>query len=242
MWAGVFGDIGTRVITDSADVGTVRLELGVAGRIWGVETFTRWHDWAAAEPEVREVLPATTAEAVARAVRFATTWHGEQRRPTGAPYLEHLLEALEILVRGAGEQDAEVLCAVVLHDVLEDTACTAAELVEQFGTRVAHLVGWVTKPEADPGEDKTEVKEEYLRELRRAPRDAVLVKLADRASNVQTLRNLAPDKQRSYYAQTVSYIVPLAAVHPWFDRWYAQWQAEFGDLAPGGAIPPDPPG
>jgi guanosine-3',5'-bis(diphosphate) 3'-pyrophosphohydrolase len=205
-----------------------------AGRISDVETFIRWHDWAAAEPEVREMLRPATAEAVARAVRFATTWHGDQRRPTGVPYLEHLLEALEILVRGAEERDADVLCAAVLHDVLEDTRCTAADLVDQFGSRVAHLVGWVTKPEAQPGEDKDTVKEAYLRELRRAPRDAVLVKLADRASNVQTLRNLAPEKQRSYYAQTVTYIVPLAAAHPWFDRWYAQWQAEFADLSPRG--------
>jgi (p)ppGpp synthase/HD superfamily hydrolase len=197
----------------------------------GVETFTRWHDWATAEPEVREMLPATTAEAVARAVRFATAWHGDQRRPTGVPYLEHLLEALEILMRGAQERDEDVLCAAVLHDVLEDTRCTTEDLVDQFGTRVAHLVGWVTKPEARPDEDKDAVKEDYLRELRRAPRDAVLVKLADRASNVQTLRNLPLDKQLSYYAQTVTYIVPLAAAHPWFDRWYARWQAEFADLA-----------
>lgn len=176
------------------------------------------------------MLPATTAEAVARAVRFAQTWHGDQRRPTGAPYLEHLLEALEILVRGADERDRDVLCAAVLHDVLEDTPCSPAAVVERFGGSVAHLVGWVTIPEAQPGEDKNAVKEDYLRELHRAPRDAVLVKLADRASNVQTLRNLPPDKQRSYYAQTVTYIVPLAAAHPWFDRWYAQWQAEFSDL------------
>ncbi len=212
-------------------MGTVRSTVLGAGRIWGVETFTRWHDWESAEPEVRELLPATTADAVARAVRLATTWHGDQRRPTGVPYLEHLLEALEILVRGAGERDEDVLCAVVLHDVLEDTPCSAADLVEEFGTRVAHLVGWVTKPEAQPGEDKDAVKEEYLRELRRAPRDAVLVKLADRASNVQTLRNLPLARQRSYYAQTVTYIVPLAATHPWFDRWYARWQAEFADLS-----------
>jgi hypothetical protein len=50
-------------------------------------------------------------------------------------------------------------------------------------------------------------------------------------SNVQTLRNLPPDRQRAYYAQTVTYIIPLAAGEPWFAAWYADWQAEFADLA-----------
>ncbi len=58
-----------------------------------------------------------------------------------------------------------------------------------------------------------------------------LVKLADRASNVQTLRNLAPERQRYYFAQTVTYIVPLAEMDPWFAQWYAAWQQDFADLA-----------
>jgi GTP pyrophosphokinase len=214
----------------AAEAGGERRRLG-AGRIGGVELFTGWHDWADVEPELRRVLAAETAAAVAEAVEFAIRWHGDQRRPTGAPYLDHLLEALEILVRGAGVRDADVLRAAVLHDVVEDTPCTLAEIGERFGPRVAELVGWVTIPEAGPGEDKTAVKEAYLRGLGAAPRDAVLVKLADRASNVQTLRNLSPDRQRSYYAQTVTHIVPLASTEPWFARWYAEWQADFADLA-----------
>jgi GTP pyrophosphokinase len=102
---------------------------------------------------------------------------------------------------------------------------------------VAGLVGWVTIPPPTAGQDRAAVKEAYLRGLRRAPRDAILVKLADRASNVQTLRNLAPARQRAYYAQTIEYIVPLAGTEPWFRYWYASWRAEFADLAtpgPGG--------
>jgi guanosine-3',5'-bis(diphosphate) 3'-pyrophosphohydrolase len=100
-----------------------------------------------------------------------------------------------------------------------------------FGARVAELVGWVTIPEAGPGEDKAAVKEAYLRRLQNAPVDAKTVKLADRVSNVQTLRNLGPEKQRQYYAQTVTYIMPLAEqASPWFSRWFAVWQAEFADL------------
>ena len=65
-----------------------------------------------------------------------------------------------------------------------------------FGDRVADLVGWVTIPEAADGADKKAVKEAYLTRLADAPDDAILVKLADRASNVQTLRNLSLPKQR----------------------------------------------
>jgi GTP pyrophosphokinase len=162
---------------------------------------------------------------------FAAAAHRGQRRPTGVPYLEHLLEALEVLVRGAEATDPDLLCAAVLHDVVEDTRVTAEELEKQFGPRVAELVGWVTIPAPGPGEDKAQVKLQALRRLSSAPRDAVLVKLADRLSNVQTLRNLNPERQRMYYDQTVRLIVPLAAADPWFERWYADWQTEHADLA-----------
>lgn len=189
-----------------------------------------WHDWSRAEVELGLLVPAETAAAVTEAVRFARAWHGDQRRPTGVPYLEHLLEALEVLVRGAGIKDRDVLCAAVLHDVVEDTPCRLEEVREAFGSEVAELVGWVTIPEVEPGQEKAQVKEAYLRRLRDAPERARLVKLADRVSNVQTLRNLRPAKQRSYYAQTVTYIMPLAELDSWFAQWYAAWQQDFADL------------
>jgi guanosine-3',5'-bis(diphosphate) 3'-pyrophosphohydrolase len=198
----------------------------------GVEVFTNWHTWARAEPELRRLLPPATGDAVAKATEFALRFHGDQRRPTGAPYAEHLLEALEVLVRGAGVTDPGVLCAAVLHDVVEDTSCTIGDVRSAFGDRVADMVGWVTKPEPEDGVDKQAAKEAYLSRLAGAPEDAILVKLADRASNVQTLRNLPSlSKQREYYAQTVRYIMPLAAVRRWWDVWYASWQEVHRDLA-----------
>jgi (p)ppGpp synthase/HD superfamily hydrolase len=198
-----------------------------------VELFLGWHDWSRAETELRRAVPGDTAEAVVAAVAFARDRHGGQRRPTGAPYLEHLLEALEVQVRGAGITDRDVLCAAVLHDVVEDTPCTVEEIEAAFGPKVAEFVRWVTIPRPAPGQAKAEVKEAYLRRLRHAPAQARLVKLADRASNVQTLRNLAPERQRYYFAQTVTYIVPLAEMDPWFAQWYAAWQRDFADLAGG---------
>jgi GTP pyrophosphokinase len=196
-----------------------------------VELFTDWHTWQQTEPELRRLLPAATCDAVGDAVTFALRFHGDQKRPTGAPYGEHLLEALEVLVRGAGVSDQDVLCAAVLHDVVEDTPCTIGGVRAAFGDRVADMVGWVTKPDTEEGADKKAVKEAYLKRLAGAPDDAILVKLADRVSNVQTLRNLRPSKQREYYAQTVAYIVPLAASRGWWALWYASWEESHRDLA-----------
>ena len=196
-----------------------------------MELFTNWHTWPQAEPELRDLLPAPDADAVAKAVEFAVRYHGDQTRPTGAPYAEHLLEALEVLVRGAGVTDPGILQAAVLHDVVEDTPCTVEDVRQAFGDRVAAMVGWVTKPEPTEGADRKAAKEAYLSRLRDAPDDAVLVKLADRVSNVQTLRNLRLPKQRQYYAETVRYIMPLAVQRQWWAQWYASWQQAHRDLA-----------
>src|ERR1700759_3506873 len=112
-----------------------------------MELFVSWHTWEQTGPALQALLPAETYEAVARAVEFALRHHGDQRRPTGVHYAEHLLEALEFLVLGAGVRDPDVLCAAVLHDVVEDTPCTVAGVRDAFGPRVAELVAWVTKPD-----------------------------------------------------------------------------------------------
>ncbi|MEV5830775.1 HD domain-containing protein [Spirillospora sp. NPDC052242] len=195
-----------------------------------MEVFDRWRTW----DDARADLAGTglDADRVGRAAAAAVRWHGDQRRPTGAPYLEHLLEALEVLVRGAGETDPDVLAAVLLHDVVEDTPATVADVEAEFGPRVAELVDWVTKPPAAGAgrQAKRAAKSAYLRRLRDAPRDAVRVKLADRVSNVQTLDRMPPDFQRRYYAETVTYIVPLARDEPWFASWYAAWRERYAHL------------
>ncbi|TMR95939.1 HD domain-containing protein [Nonomuraea basaltis] len=182
-----------------------------------METFTSWTSWKHAEGPLGEALPAPTVEALREAVAFAGRWHGAQQRPTGRPYLEHLLEALEVAVAGARVSDRDVLVAIVLHDVLEDTPCTEREIMRRFGGRVAELVRWVTKPRGG-------VKADYLGSLVKAPPEAVLVKLADRASNVQELQRMSWRFQRRYYLETVAYIMPLAGAHPWFAQWYGEWR------------------
>jgi GTP pyrophosphokinase len=207
--------------------------LRVIGDPYHVDTFTRWQTWDAARPELAGLLPAETVQAVERAAVAAIGWHGPQQRPTGTPYLEHLLEALEVLVRGAAATDPEVLAAVLLHDVVEDTDATHHDIESEFGPVVAELVDWVTKPPTDGlgRTAKRAAKTSYLRRLREAPRPAIQVKLADRASNVQRLFQMPPDFQRRYYAETVTYLLPLAAADPFFGPWYDSWRREFAYLA-----------
>ncbi|GAA3945686.1 hypothetical protein GCM10023085_29750 [Actinomadura viridis] len=195
------------------------------------DIFTAWRTWdeARADLEGREALDLPALE---RAVAAAREWHGEQRRPTGVPYVEHLLEALEVLVRGAGETGTEVLSAALLHDVVEDTGATVGDVEARFGPRVAELVDWVSKPPVAAGgrQAKRAAKAAYLRRLRDAPREAIVVKLADRVSNVQRLEQMPPDFQRRYYAETVTYILPLAEGHPWFAAWYEDWRRRYAHL------------
>ncbi|WP_433227676.1 HD domain-containing protein [Actinomadura formosensis] len=197
-----------------------------------MELFTRWHTWDTARADITASAAPLDADALDRAVAAARRWHGDQQRPTGAPYLEHLLEALEVLVRGAGVTAPAVLTAAILHDVVEDTPATLPDVEAEFGPEVTELVDWVTKPPA-PGagrQAKRAAKAAYLRRLGDAPPEAILVKLADRVSNVQTLDRMPLDFQRRYYAETLTYIIPLADPHPWFSTWYASWRTRFAHL------------
>ncbi|MFI5906776.1 HD domain-containing protein [Dactylosporangium sp. NPDC051541] len=187
-----------------------------------LRTFDGSVGWPALRTRYAGELPAATLAALDEAVEFAAERHGDQRRPAGEPYLEHLLEALDVLVTAVGARDPDVLRAAVLHDVVEDTPTTLDEVRERFGPRVAELVGWVTK-EGD--------RAAYLERLRDAPDAALAVKLADRLSNVQRLRtHPRPAKRASYYRETVATIVPLAAGRGWFEEWYRDWQTAHADL------------
>ncbi|SEG95870.1 GTP pyrophosphokinase/guanosine-3',5'-bis(diphosphate) 3'-pyrophosphohydrolase [Nonomuraea solani] len=193
-----------------------------------IRTFTAKDGWPALRAQWTDRLPDADLAGLDEATAFATRWHGDQTRPAGEPYLEHLLEATRVLVEAVEVTDVDVLRAAVLHDVVEDTACTLDEIRERFGDRVATLVDWVTKPPRPVGWSREEARTAYLDRLRGAPYDAILVKLADRLSNVQRLdTHPRPEKRRGYYDETVRSILPFAERHPWFHDWYDAWRTEF---------------
>lgn len=196
-----------------------------------MRTFTAKEGWTALRAAWAGRLPEADLAELDQAVTFAAHWHGGQARPGGEPYVEHLLEAARVLVEAVEVTDVSVLSAAVLHDVVEDTACTLDEVRGRFGDRVATLVDWVTKPPRAEGESREASRAAYLDRLRRAPGDAILVKLADRLSNVQRLNtHPRPEKARAYYDETVRSILPLAERHPWFRDWFGAWRTEFRAL------------
>jgi (p)ppGpp synthase/HD superfamily hydrolase len=196
-----------------------------------VRVFDDWTTWPEAEAGLRSLVPAEDLAVLREAYDFANACHGDQLRPTGDPYDRHLLEAVEVLAEGAGVLDRDLLVAALLHDVVEDTVCTLERVRDRFGPGVAELVDWVTKTDPPDGGDKEAARLDYLRRLAAAPREAVLVKLADRLSNVQRLdRHPRPEKRRSYYRETVEWILPLAAGVPFFHEQYARWASRYAEL------------
>lgn len=160
-------------------------------------------------------------ELIARA--FLTSYHSHYGvvRKSGDPYIVHPLEVATILANM--HLDADTLAAGLMHDVVEDTPVTSAEIDEQYGDRVSKLVEGVTKlgmipwaPEAG-GTDKP-VKEkdqqaESLRKMFLAMVDdigVVLIKLADRLHNMRTLGSMPRHKQIRTSQQTMEIYAPLA--------------------------------
>ena len=109
--------------------------------------------------------------------------------------------------------DAATLCAALLHDVIEDTAATRAELAEQFGDEVAGLVDAVTKLTQIRFETREQAQAAYFRKMMLAVAGdlrVILIKLADRLHNMRTLSHLAPDKRRRIARETLEIYAPIA--------------------------------
>lgn len=194
-----------------------------------------WPTWTAAEPALTRRLPPAVVARLGEAYRFADRWHGHQRRPAGEPYVEHLLETLEILLDSNvvdAEADSVPLVAALLHDVVEDTPCSLADVQARFGPNVAAHVGWLTGPVAGAEGDSAGAREEYLRRFAAAPTPVLAVKLSDRYSNVQRLHtHPRPDRQRRYYRETVDCFLLLAGAIPFYDVLFSEWAEEYRYLS-----------
>ncbi len=146
-----------------------------------------------------------------KAYVFAARAHKGQVRRSGEPYLSHPLEVANTLADMG--LDRTTLVAALLHDVLEDTEVTAAEVREAFGKEVADLVEGVTKigrVQDTPPEDR---RAEAIRKVILAMTDdirVIFIKLADRIHNLKTLEFLDEDKQRQVARETLDVYAPIA--------------------------------
>ncbi|NJM49703.1 MAG: bifunctional (p)ppGpp synthetase/guanosine-3',5'-bis(diphosphate) 3'-pyrophosphohydrolase [Sphingomonadales bacterium] len=133
----------------------------------------------------------STAGLLTRAASFAAIKHCAQRRKDvdATPYINHTLAVAAILSEEGGVDDAEILAAAILHDTVEDTEATLDELTKLFGKRVASIVGEVTDDMTLP---KAERKAKQISSAAGKRREAKLVKLADKISNLRDIARTPP--------------------------------------------------
>ncbi|MCA1453421.1 bifunctional (p)ppGpp synthetase/guanosine-3',5'-bis(diphosphate) 3'-pyrophosphohydrolase [Bradyrhizobium sp. BRP22] len=160
---------------------------------------------------VRSYNPDTNEDLLNRAYVYAMKAHGTQTRASGDPYFSHPLEVAAILT-GLKLDDATIVAAL-LHDTIEDTEATRAEIDQVFGHEIGALVEGLTKLKRLELVSREAKQAENLRKLLLAIADDVrvlLIKLADRLHNMRTLEFVPPASRRRIAEETLDIYAPLA--------------------------------
>ena len=176
--------------------------------------------------QIQAYNPDAEVELLERCYRFAQEAHEGQQRKSGEPYFTHCAKTAEILAEL--HLDTHTICAGLMHDVLEDTGITREELQIRFGANIANLVEGVTKigqyrpsvgsPTTSTPitvEDRVHRKrqaETYRKLLLATAEDmrVILIKLADRLHNMETLKFLTSEKCQRIAKETLEIYAPIA--------------------------------
>jgi (p)ppGpp synthase/HD superfamily hydrolase len=144
---------------------------------------------------------------VERAAKFAATAHKNHfRKYTDEPYVVHLM-GVAFMVHAVGGTD-EMVAAALLHDVVEDTPTTHADVLAEFGYVVAGYVEWLTDV-SKPSDGNRATRKMIDREhMRNAPPEAQTIKLADMIDNSDTILKYDPDFSRVYIKEK-ALLLPL---------------------------------
>jgi len=161
------------------------------------------------------------------ALAFAAEAHRQQRRKDEdlTPYINHPIALVRILAVEAGIDDADVLCAAALHDVLEDCCGEGREysldagralLNERFGLQVLELVEHLTDDKSLPKDERKRLQVEHAAH---APHGAKLVKLADKIANLRDIASSPPadwpaERRQEYVAWAKAVVDNLRGTHP----------------------------
>ena len=163
--------------------------------------------------------------AVLRAADMAARWHVDQRRKgiTQEPYINHLLEVASLVTEATGGTDPSVVIAALLHDAIEDQGVTAETLAAEFGQRVADIVMDVTDDKALP---KQERKRLQVAHAPHKSREAKLIKLADKISNLRTIAtspaaDWSVQRRLEYVEWAKAVVAGLRGTSPWLEGQFA---------------------
>jgi GTP pyrophosphokinase len=161
--------------------------------------------------QVHANRPSEDVSLIRKAWEFCVQHHQGQMRASGEPYIIHPLEVAEVLAEM--KMDATAIAAGLLHDAVEDTPATSAEIDAEFGDQVAHIVEGVTKIDKIQFANREDRQAENVRKMLLAMVSdvrVVLIKLADRLHNMRTLEHLKPDRQEAIARETQEIYAPLA--------------------------------
>ena len=148
---------------------------------------------------------------IQKAYEYAKSKHGEQLRKSGEPYIIHPIQVAYTLATLG--MDDNTICAALLHDVLEDTDTTYADLEKEFNPEVAYMVDGVTKlSKLQYASIEEQQVENYRKMFLAMGKDirVILIKLADRLHNMRTLKYLSRDRQIANAKETMELYAPLA--------------------------------
>jgi GTP diphosphokinase / guanosine-3',5'-bis(diphosphate) 3'-diphosphatase len=173
-------------------------------------------------PELNEFIPGWDAaelvlhdrldrDLLLRAYRFSAEAHRGQTRTSGEPYVTHCVEVAKILAEL--QLDSVTVASGLIHDVVEDTGISVADVESEFGREVASIVDGLTKIAKLPsGSTQDRQVENYRKLLLSIAKDArvIIIKLADRLHNMRTLDWLSEEKRERISQETRDLYAPLA--------------------------------
>ncbi len=195
-------DTGEEVRTERRGGILSRLRSGEPEAHDGIEALVRTVKGYNAKADLKEIE---------RAYRFASEHHEGQKRLSGEDFIEHPLAVAQILADLG--LDTTTLEAALLHDTVEDTDVSVADLETEFGPEVSRIVDGLTKLDALSFRSREHEQAENVRKMIVAMAGDIrvlLIKLADRLHNMRTLSALPKDKQRRIATATLEIYAPLA--------------------------------
>jgi (p)ppGpp synthase/HD superfamily hydrolase len=178
---------------------------------------------------IDEIFSVDDRKDIREALKVAEACHKGQKRDEGTPYILHPIRVGLILLNELGVNDPVPVIIALLHDVMEDSDITEAEIESRFGTKVAHAVKVLTKKK-DYGLSKEERDRLYIENLSEADPVIRRIKLSDRLDNVRGLhRSPDPGKRRKYWQETRDVYLPFARTsgEDYIYEALSKWCSEF---------------